>query len=54
MTQTPEARDARFMERALRLAETAVTRGQTPFGAVLVDRDGQLVGEGHKYRAGRP
>ena len=35
------------MARALRLAETAVTRGQTPFGAVIVDRDGQLVGEGH-------
>jgi tRNA(adenine34) deaminase len=35
------------MERALTLAELAVTRGQTPFGAVVVDRDGQLVGEGH-------
>lgn len=35
------------MARALRLAEAAVTRGQTPFGAVVVDRDGQLVGEGH-------
>lgn len=47
MTPTREARDAHFMERALELAETAVTRGQTPFGAVIVDRDGQLVGEGH-------
>jgi tRNA(adenine34) deaminase len=35
------------MERALELAEVAVTRGQTPFGAVVVDREGQLVGEGH-------
>jgi tRNA(adenine34) deaminase len=47
MTPTREARDAHFMERALELAETAVTRGQTPFGAVIVDRDGQFVGEGH-------
>ena len=38
---------AHFMERALELAETAITRGQTPFGAVIVDRDGELVGEGH-------
>ena len=35
------------MARALQLAETAANRGQTPFGAVIVDRDGQLVGEGH-------
>jgi tRNA(Arg) A34 adenosine deaminase TadA len=39
--------DAHFMELALRQAETAVTRGQTPFGAVVVDRDGRLIGEGH-------
>ena len=35
------------MARALELAEAAVRRGQTPFGAVVVDLDGQLVGEGH-------
>jgi tRNA(adenine34) deaminase len=35
------------MRLALRQAETAVSSGQTPFGAVVVDRDGQLVGEGH-------
>jgi tRNA(adenine34) deaminase len=39
--------DARFMARALELAELAVTRGQTPFGAVVVDRGGQVTGEGH-------
>lgn len=32
---------------ALELAEAAVTREQTPFGAVVVDRAAQLVGEGH-------
>jgi tRNA(Arg) A34 adenosine deaminase TadA len=36
-----------FMVLALKLAEMAVSAGQTPFGAVVVDRDGRLVGEGH-------
>jgi tRNA(Arg) A34 adenosine deaminase TadA len=35
------------MECALRQAEVAVTNGQTPFGAVVVDRGGVLVGEGY-------
>jgi tRNA(adenine34) deaminase len=39
--------DAVFMARALELAEAAVARGQTPFGAVVVDPAGQVVGEGH-------
>ena len=47
MTQAARSRTRRFMTRALELAELAVTRGQTPFGAVVVDRDGQLAGEGH-------
>lgn len=45
--QEPEAKDSQFMELALKQAETAVSKGQTPFGAVLVDREGRLVGEGH-------
>jgi tRNA(adenine34) deaminase len=45
--QARERQDAIFMARALELAEAAVPRGQTPFGAVVVDRNGQLVGEGH-------
>jgi len=47
MSQPRAEQDAIFMTRALELAETAVTRGQTPFGAVVVDRDGQLAGDGH-------
>jgi tRNA(Arg) A34 adenosine deaminase TadA len=47
MAQSRAEQDATFMTRALGLAEAAVARGQTPFGAALVDRDGQLVGEGH-------
>src|SRR5215471_16430004 len=39
-------RDIHFMELALRQAETAVTYGQTPFGAVVVC-DKELVSEGH-------
>jgi tRNA(adenine34) deaminase len=39
--------DHAFMEAALRLAELAVTRGQTPCGAVVLDREGRVIGEGH-------
>jgi tRNA(adenine34) deaminase len=42
-----ESQDATYMTRALELAELAVSLGQTPFGAVVVNRDGQLVGGGH-------
>jgi tRNA(adenine34) deaminase len=41
------AEDQRFMEIALGLAERAAARGQTPCGAVVLDRDGRLAGEGH-------
>jgi tRNA(adenine34) deaminase len=39
--------DEAFMERALALAEVAIGRGQTPCGAVVLDRAGRLIGEGH-------
>jgi tRNA(adenine34) deaminase len=39
--------DAHFMELALRQAEIAIRQGQTPFGAVIADREGSLIGEGH-------
>ena len=35
------------MERALALADEAVAAGQHPFGAVVVDPEGELLGEGH-------
>lgn len=44
---TQEQQDAHFMELALRQAETAVSMGQTPFGAVILDPEGNLIGEGH-------
>jgi tRNA(adenine34) deaminase len=39
--------DTRFMELALAQARAAVAAGQTPFGAVVVDTSGRLIGEGH-------
>ena len=47
MSRSQEQQDARFMELALKLSELAVTKNQTPFGAVVVDRNGQVIGEGH-------
>jgi tRNA(adenine34) deaminase len=35
------------MERALLQAELALTRRQTPFGAVVVSPEGHVIGEGH-------
>ncbi|HSE94505.1 MAG TPA: nucleoside deaminase [Methylomirabilota bacterium] len=46
-SRSSEPQDARFMNLALRQAETAVSQNQTPFGAVVVDRDGVVIGEGH-------
>jgi tRNA(adenine34) deaminase len=39
--------DVYFMGLALKQAEAAAAKGQTPFGAVVVNQSGQLVGEGH-------
>ena len=45
--EPPKPEDTHFMAIALRHAEAAVAKGQTPCGAVVLDRDGRLVGEGH-------
>ena len=42
-----EDNDHRFMQMALAQAEEAVAKGQTPFGAVVVDQTGTVVGSGH-------
>jgi len=47
MDHAQEQQDRHFMELALSLAETAAAKGQTPFGAVVVNRDGKLLGEGY-------
>jgi tRNA(Arg) A34 adenosine deaminase TadA len=42
------------MQLAIRQAETAVARGQTPFGAVVVGANGDIIGQGHNtVRANR-
>lgn len=47
-------RDTEFMGLALAQSELAAARGQAPFGAVVVDEHGQVVGEGHnQVRADR-
>jgi len=38
------------MEEALTLAEEAAREGEIPVGAVLVDRDGQIIGRGRNRR----
>ena len=46
--------DSQFMRLALEQAELAASRGQTPFGAVVVDASGTVVGAGHnRVRADR-
>jgi pyrimidine deaminase RibD-like protein len=45
--RTQDQLDTHFMELALRQAETAASEGQTPFGAVVLDAQGHLIGEGH-------
>jgi tRNA(adenine34) deaminase len=46
---------AQWMEEALALAEEAAADGETPVGAVIVDRDGKIIGRGRNRReAGDP
>ena len=50
----PDLRDETFMRLALEQAELGTKAGQTPFGAVVVDRDDEVVGIGHnRVRADR-
>ena len=39
----------KFMRMALGQAQLAATKEQTPFGAVVVDKTGRLVGKGHNH-----
>jgi tRNA(adenine34) deaminase len=41
---------AQWMTEALALAEQAGTAGEIPVGAVIVDRDGQIIGRGSNRR----
>ncbi len=46
---TPEE-DVRFMRLALREAERALDEDEVPVGAVIVDREGRVVGKAHNQR----
>src|SRR6266550_7134141 len=41
---------AQWMEEALTLAEQAAVEGEIPVGAVVVDRDGNIIGRGRNRR----
>jgi tRNA(adenine34) deaminase len=45
--QALKNQDSHFMELAIRQAEIAVKEGQMPFGAVVVNKNGELIAEGH-------
>ncbi|MCX4354704.1 MAG: nucleoside deaminase [Oscillospiraceae bacterium] len=42
--------DEEYMEKALSLARKAAEQGEIPVGAVVVDENGNIVGEGHNLR----
>lgn len=47
---TPTPRDLDAMRRAFTLAAEAAAQGDVPVGAVVVDRAGQIIGEGRNLR----
>lgn len=42
--------DEELMEKALLLAEKAGALGEIPVGAIIVDKDGNIIGEGYNQR----
>ncbi|WP_240482497.1 nucleoside deaminase [Microbacterium sediminis] len=47
---TPAPADAAAMDRALELASAACVAGEIPVGAVVLDLDGTVIGEGRNLR----
>ena len=47
---SPVLTDEEYMEKALELAQKAASRGEIPVGAVVVDKDGKVIGEGFNRR----
>ena len=47
---TPVLTDEDYMEKALELAREAASRGEIPVGALVVDKDGKIIGEGFNRR----
>ena len=42
--------EAQWMDEAFALAEEAAVAGEIPIGAVMVDRDGRIIGRGRNRR----
>ena len=42
--------DEEYMEKALSLAEKAALSGEVPVGALVVDKNGEIIGEGYNRR----
>lgn len=47
---SPVLTDEQYMEKALELAREAASRGEIPVGALVVDKDGKIIGEGFNRR----
>ena len=43
--------DLKYIRRCIKLAETALEKGDEPFGSVLVSADGQVLAEDHNHVA---
>lgn len=50
VTLSPVLTDEEYMEKALELAREAASRGEIPVGAVVVDKEGKIIGEGFNRR----
>ncbi len=50
VTLSPVLTDEEYMEKALELAREAASRGEIPVGALVVDKDGKIIGEGFNRR----
>lgn len=50
VTFTPVLTDEEYMEKALELAREAASRGEIPVGAIVVDKNGKIIGEGFNRR----
>lgn len=50
VTISPVLTDEEYMEKALELAREAASRGEIPVGAIVVDKNGAVIGEGFNRR----
>ena len=50
VTISPVLTDEEYMEKARELAREAASRGEIPVGALVVDKDGKIIGEGFNRR----